>query len=94
METPRQPDQRPTKEIAVETVENIVSMLVNKPYLVVCRELPHEDESCVITIKADGSDIGKIVGKEGHTANSIRNILSSVGKKNGFKIKVEIQELA
>lgn len=47
-------------------------------------------ESSIIEVKVQDSDVGKIIGKNGNTANSIRTLLKAVGKKNNRRYSLEI----
>ncbi len=40
-------------------------------------------------VKVDGADIGKVIGKNGKMANSIRTIIKSIGAKQRKKIFVK-----
>lgn len=72
-----------------ELVEFIVKSLINKPEsLVITSE--EEGDFIKIYIKADEDDIGKIIGKQGKIAKSIRTIARSVAMKSGKKVSVEI----
>lgn len=72
-----------------ELVEFIVKSLISKPEsLIVTSE--EEGDFIKIYIKADEDDIGKIIGKQGKIAKSIRTIARSVAMKSGKKVSVEI----
>jgi hypothetical protein len=72
-----------------ELVEFIVKSLVSKPELLVITS-EEEGDFIKISIKADEEDIGKIIGKQGKIAKSIRTIARSVAMKSGKKVAVEI----
>lgn len=72
-----------------ELVEFIVKSLVSKPELLVITS-EEEGDFIKISIKADEGDIGKIIGKQGKIAKSIRTIARSVAMKSGKKVAVEI----
>ena len=72
-----------------ELVEFIVKSLVSKPELLVITS-EEEGNFIKISIKADEEDIGKIIGKQGKIAKSIRTIARSVAMKSGKKVAVEI----
>ena len=67
-----------------ELVEFIVKSLVSKPELLVITS-EEEGDFIKISIKADEEDIGKIIGKQGKIAKSIRTIARSVAMKSGKK---------
>ena len=52
-----------------------------------------ENENTVeYTVKVAESDIGKVIGKNGRTASSIRNILKSVSTKLHKKVFVKFED--
>ncbi len=46
----------------------------------------------VITIRVAEGDVGKIIGKQGKIAMSIRTLAKAVGIKNGKKYSIEIAD--
>lgn len=50
------------------------------------------DQSTVFELKVDKSDIGKVIGKQGRTAEAIRTILSAAGAKHKRRLVLEILE--
>lgn len=72
-----------------ELVEFIVKSLVSKPELLVITS-EEEGDFIKISIKADEEAVGKIIGKQGKIAKSIRTIARSVAMKSGKKVAVEI----
>lgn len=57
-------------------------------------EVKKESEKVsVITIYATKDDMGKIIGRNGRVANSIRTIVKSVSLKSGIRYIVKINEL-
>ena len=70
-------------------VEKIVSYIVDFPEEIVVTET--EGESVLIVeIQVSQSDIGKVIGKEGRIANSIRTIVKAAAAKIDKKVTVEI----
>ena len=78
-------------EAMKEFVEYIAKQLVDQPENVSVEEEMQNDE-LVVKIKVAQPDIGKIIGKKGRTAFALRTLASAVGKKNGKKVRVEVQE--
>lgn len=72
-----------------ELVEFIVKSLVSNPQELVITSDEQED-FIKIYIKADEKDVGKIIGKQGKIAKSIRTIIRSAAMKSGKKVVVEI----
>ena len=72
-----------------ELVDNIVRALVDESEEVVVNQT--DGESVVILeIKVSQNDIGKVIGKEGRIANSIRTIVKAAAAKLDKKATVEI----
>ena len=74
-----------------ELVTRIVKELVEYPDEVVVSEVKSETTS-VIELRVNTGDIGKVIGKQGRTAKSIRNILGSVSAKLNRRLILEILE--
>ena len=74
-----------------ELLELIAKSLVDHPEQVEVSEVEGE-QTTVLELKVAGDDLGKVIGKQGRTARSIRTILSSCGMKLGKRIVFEIIE--
>ncbi|MFI5252389.1 MAG: KH domain-containing protein [Bacteroidota bacterium] len=72
-------------------IESIAKQLVDQPEMVVVDET-ERDGKTVIRVKVAQSDIGKVIGKKGRTAFALRTLASAIGKKNGKKILVELDD--
>lgn len=74
-----------------ELVKFIVGELVDNSdsYTV---ESSEQDGITVINIIADKEEIGKIIGKQGRIAKSIRTLVKAAAGSNAKKISVEIIE--
>lgn len=72
-------------------VEFIVKSLVDNPDKVTTEEVDGE-KTAVIELRVDPSDLGKVIGKQGRTARSIRTILNAAGIKKGKRVVLEILE--
>ncbi|MBN1898091.1 MAG: KH domain-containing protein [Spirochaetes bacterium] len=70
-------------------VEYIVKALVDKPESVSLHTVEGE-KTTIIELRVDNDDIGKVIGKQGRIARSIRTILSAVASKSGKRINLEI----
>ncbi|MBF0492806.1 MAG: KH domain-containing protein [Deltaproteobacteria bacterium] len=74
-----------------ELVEVMAKALVDKPDEVVVTEIEGEHTS-VIELKVAKDDLGKIIGKEGRTARSLRTILGATSTKLRKRTVLEIIE--
>ena len=78
----------------VELTEEIVKSLVVNADGVSVKEFPSEDEkSILILVMLDESDMGRVIGKDGRTANAIRTLVqaSSALKDNKY-VKIDIDK--
>jgi predicted RNA-binding protein YlqC (UPF0109 family) len=72
-------------------LEQIALSLVDVKDKVYVNEIKGERIS-ILELVVDQSDLGKIIGKQGHIAQAIRTIMHAASMKIGFKITVEIIE--
>ena len=76
-------------ESVVELVEVIARSLVDTPGDVSV-EAVDGSQSCVVELTVHPSDIGKVIGKKGRTAKSIRTLLGAVSMKYNHRYTLEI----
>lgn len=77
---------------AVKTlVEDIAKALVDTPGDVVVNEVAGE-HATVFELRVSEGDLGKVIGKQGRTARSIRTLLGAVGTKLNRRFSLEILE--
>ena len=74
-----------------ELIEMIAKALVDSPDQVVVHAIEGE-QSTVLELKVAQSDLGKVIGKQGRTARSIRTILGAAGMKLRRRFTLEILE--
>lgn len=74
-----------------ELVEDIAKALVDEPDQVVVNEVSGE-QATVLELKVGPNDLGKVIGKQGRTARSIRTLLGSIGMKLNRRFTLEIIE--
>ncbi len=72
-------------------VEVMAKALVDAPEKVEVKEVQGE-QTTVIELKVAKDDLGKIIGREGNNARSLRTILSGVSTKLGRRTVLEILE--
>ncbi len=77
----------PTRELVAE----IARALVDQPEAVEVEALERE-ESTVLRLHVSDGDIGKVIGKQGRTAHSLRTILSAVSMKYHHRYTLDIVE--
>ncbi|HUD03957.1 MAG TPA: KH domain-containing protein [Candidatus Paceibacterota bacterium] len=76
-----------------EFLEMVVKALVEKPEAVKIKRTVDE-MGVLLTLDVDPIDMGKIIGREGNTAKSIRTLLRIVGMKNNSRVNLKINEPA
>jgi predicted RNA-binding protein YlqC (UPF0109 family) len=72
-------------------IEEMAKALVDKPEEVSVSEVDGE-RTTVYELRVAPSDLGKVIGKQGKTARSMRTILSAGGTKLGKRCVLEILE--
>ena len=74
-----------------QLVEDIAKALVDEPGQVSVREIEGEQVT-VLELKVAPGDLGKVIGKQGRTARSIRTLLGAAGMKLNRRFTLEILE--
>lgn len=74
-----------------QLVEDIAKALVDLPEEVSVRELSGE-QLTVLELKVAPTDIGKVIGKQGRTARSIRTLIGAASMKLNRRYTLEILE--
>jgi predicted RNA-binding protein YlqC (UPF0109 family) len=72
-----------------ELIHAIAAELVDHPDQVEVTEIPGDNNS-VIELRVAKDDIGKVIGKEGRTAQSMRTILTAASTKMGRRAHLDI----
>ena len=71
-----------------ETLKTIISNLVDDKDTVEINEVDGE-KSIVFEVKVAESDMGKVIGKQGRLAKSIRTVMKALAAKEHKKVSVE-----
>ena len=74
-----------------EFVEMVVKQIVDNPDKVKA-ERKIDEMGVLIELTVDPEDMGKIIGKEGRTAKSIRTLLRVLGAKEHARVNMKIIE--
>ena len=72
-------------------VTQIARALVDHPDAVEVQAV-ERDEATILRLHVSDSDIGKVIGKQGRTAHSLRTILSAVSMKYHHRYTLDIVE--
>ena len=71
-----------------ETLEVIIKNLVDEPEKVTINEVQGE-KSVIFEVKVADSDMGKVIGRQGRIASSIRTLMKAIATKEDKKITIE-----
>jgi len=71
-------------------IEDIAKALVDDPQKVSVEQI--EGETTVLELRVAPGDLGKVIGKQGRTARSMRTILGAAGMKLRRRFTLEIIE--
>jgi predicted RNA-binding protein YlqC (UPF0109 family) len=74
-----------------DLVQYLAKSLVSNPDAVEIKETTRNDTS-VFEIKVAKEDLGRIIGKQGRTAKSIRTLLNAAATISNRKVVLEIVE--
>ena len=75
-----------------QLVTEIAKALVDDPSAVEV-EAQESDESTVLRLRVAPTDVGKVIGKQGRTARSLRTILSAASMKYQQRFALDIVEV-
>ena len=80
------------KEVKMkEFVEYIVKKLVDRPNEVSINEIEGE-KTVVLELRVGSGEMGKVIGKNGRIAQSIRTLLTATSAKSNKRVVLEILE--
>ena len=72
-------------------LEHLIKLMVTKPEAVeITRTV--DDLGILLTLKVDKDDMGRIIGKDGQTAKSIRTLLRVIGSRHEERVNLKILE--
>lgn len=71
-----------------EIIETIILNLVDNKDAVEVKEVEGE-KSTVYEVKVANEDMGKVIGKQGRLAKSIRTVVKSIAGKENRRVSVE-----
>lgn len=77
--------------IEQKLVEYVVKTLVDQPDGVRIDRVV-DDRGILLTLHVDDEDLGRVIGKGGATAQSLRLILKALGSKNGERYNLRIAD--
>jgi predicted RNA-binding protein YlqC (UPF0109 family) len=79
------------QELDKEFVEYVVKALVSHPEAVVVTRSV-DDMGVLLELEVDPEDMGKVIGKAGATAKSLRTLLRVLGSRSDARVNLKIVE--
>src|SRR6185312_16953737 len=76
-------------EIDQQFIEYVVKSLVNNPDAVEIKRTIDE-KGVLLELTVDAEDLGRVIGKRGATAQSLRTLLRALGTKNDARYNLKI----
>ena len=76
--------------MVTDFVSTYAKMIVNYPEEIEVSSTKLDDTFFEITIIANNSDIGKLIGKNGNMINAIKTILNGCKAKDGHSYKIQV----
>ena len=73
-----------------EFIEFIAKHLVDSPDSVEIDEQAPEERKIVLSLRVKPDDVGKVIGKQGKTAQAMRTLLTAIAAKEGKRAILEI----
>ena len=74
-----------------EFLQFVAQQLVNNAHAVDVRET-RGDTTSILELRVAKEDLGRVIGKQGRTAKSLRIVLSAVASRTNRKVVLEIIE--
>jgi predicted RNA-binding protein YlqC (UPF0109 family) len=73
-----------------EFIEFIAKHLVDNPDGVSIEETTPAEKTIELTLKVGSDDVGKVIGKQGKTAQAMRTLLTAIAAKEGKRAILKI----
>ena len=73
-----------------EFIEFISKHLVDTPDSVVVEEVETGDKTIELSLRVGADDVGKVIGKQGKTAQAMRTLLTAIAAKDGKRAILKI----
>ena len=76
----------------IDLISGLAKALVDSPEEVTVKSAPDNDGT-VLLLRVAPADLGKVIGKQGRTARSIRTILGAASMKAQHRFSLDIQRV-
>ena len=73
-----------------EFIEFIAKHIVDNPDNVSLKEATPDEKTNELTLKVAAEDVGKVIGKQGKTAQAMRTLLTAIAAKDGKRAILKI----
>jgi predicted RNA-binding protein YlqC (UPF0109 family) len=70
-------------------LEYVVGCLVEEPEEVIIDAIPTSEET-ILELRVAEDDIGRVIGKNGSVARSLRTLVSAIGSREGKEYSLEV----
>ncbi len=80
------------EELAISLLRYLASQVVDDVNAISIKRDITEDGKLHLTLQVADEDMGKVIGRKGRVAYSIRTIVRAAGAREGFDASVEIVE--
>ena len=71
-----------------QILETIIKSIVENEEAVSINE-KEEADKIIFEVKVDESDMGRVIGRQGKVANSIRTLMKALGSREKKKVSIE-----
>lgn len=78
-------------EKSTDFLKSTALLLVDNPNAVTV-ERKLDDRGTLLTLMVDQKDIGKVLGKQGNTANSLRVLLRAIGARENERVSLKVHD--
>ena len=73
-------------------VSELIKPLVLKPELVIVETISENGKNIELQVLVDAEDLGRVIGRKGRIANSVRTIVHACAARNGDFVDISINE--
>ncbi|WP_419765564.1 MAG: KH domain-containing protein [Arcobacter sp.] len=71
-------------------IESYVKLIASSPDSIEVTEKQIDDTFVEVTISADTSDVGKLIGKNGNMINALKTMANGCKAKDGISYKIQV----
>jgi len=72
-------------------LEYVIRQLVEAPEEVLVRKVEH-GRKVIFKVEMRKADVGKVIGRNGHTITAMRNVLNAAASRSGQSVVLQIVE--